>query len=256
MPAFIDGIPAEERTGKTDARVSDIVLVPAEEMRLSPPAIVAEEIAFAYSSTADSPALIQGISFAVPSGGHLGLHGRSGTGKSTFLLLLLGILRPRSGLLQIDGEDPERYRREVPGRVHYVGPEPFLFAGSVRENLLYGLHRDSKDEELWRHLDQVRLADRIRNLGGLDQQLPESQGIFSSGERQRLALARAFLSSPKLLILDEATAHLDAASEQVVIQELEAVRGRCTLVSVSHRPALLETCDIDLDFNLLRSRQG
>jgi ABC-type multidrug transport system fused ATPase/permease subunit len=123
-----------------------------------------------------------------------------------------------------------------------VGPDPFLIKGSIKENLCYGISFDVSEEEIYNALDSVALKDFIA-LKGLDYQIAEDQSGLSSGQKQRVCLARAILNKPQLLVLDEATANLDDATEQEIAKVLFNLKNKCTIVIVSHRPGILKWAD-------------
>jgi ABC-type multidrug transport system fused ATPase/permease subunit len=167
----------------------------------SAPLLVLDRVSFGYG--ADSRVL-DNVSAELPGPGLVALVGPSGAGKSTLLRILLQLLEPAAGRVLLDGRDlaglPEA---ELRGSVAYVPQESALFQGSLRENLL--LDRSGSDERLWEVLEQVELTRAVTDLGGLDYLVGERGGGLSGGQRQRLALARALLSEPLVLLLDEPT---------------------------------------------------
>lgn len=153
------------------------------------------------------------------------------------------MLTPTAGDVLLDGL-PAREWVRTRGPVGYVGANNFLILGSLRENLRYGLQRPATDDELWSALAQVGLDGWVRSLpGGWNYQIGENEEGLSSGQQQRLALARAFLRRPSLLILDEASANLDAGAESELAQTLGTLDGRCTMIIVSHKPGILAGVD-------------
>lgn len=202
-----------------------------------PPAIHADGLRFRYDG-AEIDALA-GVSLEVPAGGALGVMGPSGAGKSTLLALLLGLEEPSAGSLTVGGRPPRDYFADPRVRVGFVGPEPFLVAGTVRDNLRYGGAREPDDAAIWAALEAAHLRDVIEKTpGGLDHPIGEDGSGLSAGERQRLGLARALLAEPHVLVLDEPTANLDEDTELAVGESLEALAGRTTLLLVTHRRAL------------------
>ena len=175
--------------------------------------------------------------------------GPSGAGKSTLLSLLLGLLEPTSGRIEavLDGEASpagEARARLLPS-VGYVGPESFLIEGSVLDNLRYGLTREPSADEVSQSLAAAECGF-LKDLG-LEHKITEQGQGLSAGQKQRLALARALLRRPALLILDEATSNLDSETESRIVDTLTRLKGRMTIVAVSHRPALLALADRRLD---------
>ena len=174
----------------------------------------------------------------------LGISGPSGGGKTTLIDLIAGLLAPQEGQIALDGHilegvTLERWRQGLA----YVGQEGSVFDDSVRGNLLAeGVSAD--EEELWSALDAVGLTSRIRAWpNGLDERVGDRGSALSGGERQRLAIARALLRRPSLLILDEATSALDTESEAALLDQLRTLDPRPAALIVAHRPSTLDHCD-------------
>ena len=205
-------------------------------------AIGFQDVTFTYAGT-KLPALDR-VSFAVPAGTMLGIVGRSGSGKSTIARLLQGINRDYSGFLKIDGTDlREIDLRHLRQNLGVVLQDNFLFRGSVRDNIIAG----RPGLTLVDAVQAARLAgaeefiERMPN--GYETYIEEGSPNLSGGQRQRLAIARALIHDPRILILDEATSALDPESEAVVSANLLRIaRGR-TMIIVSHRLASLVDCD-------------
>jgi ATP-binding cassette subfamily C protein len=157
--------------------------------------------------------------------------------------LVGGLLSPDKGYVTIDGvELAPGLRNAWRRRVAYVQQDPVLFSGSVRDNLCWA-EPQAKEPQLRRAL-ACAAADFVHELpGGLDCPLGESGRALSGGERQRIALARALLRAPDLLILDEATSAVDAESERAIVTAIRAIAGRCTILVIGHRGALVECAD-------------
>ncbi|MBI5496271.1 MAG: ATP-binding cassette domain-containing protein [Deltaproteobacteria bacterium] len=205
-----------------------------------PPAIALRDVAYAYG--ADEPVL-SGLTCAVDAGGILALAGPSGAGKTTALMLVLGALQPRTGEVLVDGVPATRWRAEANPRVGYVGPEPFLVLGDLVDNLAYGLGARPSDDEVRAALRFARLEE----LAGRTRMVSEELQGLSAGQKQRLCLARAWLARPDLLVLDEPTANVDAATENEIAGALQALRGTCTVVMATHREALWKVADRVVD---------
>lgn len=182
----------------------------------------------------DSPEAVSRIDLAIPARGHVALVGPSGAGKTTILSLLLRFLEPAEGELLLDGAPYGWWSpQDVRSRLAYVEQETPLVPGSVRDNLLF-THPDGTDEELRRALASVRLTEVIDALpDGLDTSL--TAGQLSGGQRQRLAVARAVLRTPEVLLLDEATAQVDGITERALQECIAEVASRAAVVTVAHR---------------------
>jgi ATP-binding cassette subfamily B protein len=201
-----------------------------------------EKVWFGYED-AERPA-VRDVSLDVRPGETIALVGASGAGKSTMLNLVIGFIRPTRGRLLLDGQDMSEldlrtYRRFV----SVVPQESILFEGTIRENVAYGM--DDADEETVRQAlaaaNALEFVDRLPD--GLDAVVGEHGARLSGGQRQRLAIARALIRDPRVLILDEATSALDTRSEALVQQALgRLVRGRTTFV-VAHRLSTVRGAD-------------
>ncbi|AJP72826.1 ABC transporter ATP-binding protein [Sphingomonas hengshuiensis] len=198
--------------------------------------------------TPDGRAALDEVSFAVPYGAVIAVTGPSGAGKSTLADLAAGLMPPTGGTLSVDGAvlTPERlpdWRRQVA----IVPQDPFLFHDTVRANLKIAAP-DADEAQLWEALEAAAIAGFVRSLpGGLDSAVGDRGTAMSGGERQRLAIARALLRRPRLLILDEATSALDSGSETLVLRALEHLRGRCTVLAITHREQTRRAADIVLE---------
>jgi subfamily B ATP-binding cassette protein MsbA len=200
-----------------------------------------EHVSFSYGDKA--PALSD-VSFEVPSGKTVAIVGPSGSGKSTIAALLLRLRAPSSGRIAVDGVDAWEFS---PASWHHavfiVEQDAFLFHGTLRENVLYAC-ADSRAEALQAAIATANLDDVVATLpDGLDTLVGDRGAMLSGGQRQRVAIARAVVRNPAILILDEATSHLDSVSEQLVQQALnKAARGRTTLV-IAHRLSTIREAD-------------
>jgi ATP-binding cassette subfamily B protein len=205
--------------------------------------IAFEGVTFAYPARPGTPALDR-FSLAVSQGERVALVGPSGAGKTTVLSLLLRFYDPQSGALRIGGTDLREFDPAALRRLIAVVPQdPVIFAASVLDNVRYGRPEASR-AEAERACEQAYAMEFIHRLPqGLDTVLGERGVTLSGGQRQRLSIARALLADRPILLLDEATSSLDAASERMVQQALEALeRGRTTVV-IAHRLATVQHAD-------------
>ncbi|MEV0428193.1 ABC transporter ATP-binding protein [Micromonospora sp. NPDC050495] len=197
--------------------------------RPDPPALCLRGVTFRYGPHADP--VLDGFDLDVPDGDHLVVVGASGIGKSTLAALIAGVLRPQSGTVEVAGlpvagaAAAELARRRV-----LIPQEAYVFTGSLRDNLRY-LRPDLADPEIVRAAARLGLSDLVDRLGGLAATLRPAG--LSAGERQQLALLRAWLSPAALVILDEATCHLDPATEARLETAFAERAG--TLVVIAHR---------------------
>jgi ATP-binding cassette subfamily B protein len=205
-------------------------------------AIAFEDVTFTYAGS-KLPALC-GLSFSVPAGTMLGIVGKSGSGKSTIARLLQGINRDYSGFVKIDGADLREINlRHLRQSLGVVLQDNFLFRGSIRDNIIAG----RPGLTLSNAVDAARLAgaeefiERLPN--GYETYIEEGSPNLSGGQKQRLAIARALIHDPRILILDEATSALDPESEAVLSANLTRIAAGRTMVIVSHRLASLTECD-------------
>jgi ABC-type multidrug transport system fused ATPase/permease subunit len=181
------------------------------------------------------PALFRNMGLQLHSGDLFLVKGESGSGKSTFLSLILGVAEPEQGTIRLNGQPLRAAPRALARLIGYVGAEPYLIPGTVRQNLTYGSDGARSDQEMLAALKDACVFDEIMALpGGLDEILNEATQL-STGQKQRLAIARAYLKNPKVLVWDEATANLDETLERRCIENLLTnLKDRITLV-VSHK---------------------
>lgn len=193
-----------------------------------------KNLSFAFE---DGPNLLEDVKCQIGPGEVLLIQGPSGSGKSTLVSLILGLLSPNKGEVLINEQEVLSVKKSLLEKVAYVGPEPYLISGTLRENLLYGHPNPSQitDQMLWQALEKAAISEVVKRLPkGLDEELYESAQI-STGQKQRLAVARALIRQAKVLILDEATANLDADTESKLIQTFQSLRHGITTIVVSHR---------------------
>ena len=196
----------------------------------------ADDLTFAY----DRDPVMKNVSLTVPKGGLTVIVGPSGIGKSTLLKLLLGLYRPNSGSLVIDTPNgPIPVDRGTRSLFSYAPQGNFLLSGTLRENLTF-TNPHATDEEIRAALYASAMDEYVATLPkGLETVLQENGAGLSEGQAQRLSLARAILSGAPVLLLDEVTSALDAATEQIVLERITALPGK-TCIAVTHRPAALE----------------
>jgi ATP-binding cassette subfamily C protein len=206
-------------------------------------AIVFENVAFRYDEGA-GPDILKNISIEIPAGQITAFIGPSGSGKSTLADLLLGLLEPSAGRITVDGTVLEAAnRRAWRDHVAYVPQDVFLLHDTIAQNLALGTE-EADETAIWAALEAAHAAPFIRQLPTGLQTVVGDRGVrLSGGERQRIALARALLRKPRLLILDEATSALDWENQMLIARSIEALRGAMTIVTIAHRPSMIAFAD-------------
>lgn len=186
-----------------------------------------------------------GVDLTLRRGACIGLVGRSGAGKSTLGDLLLGLLEPAAGRIVVDGVPVAGQALTKRIAAGYVPQHVFILDDTVRRNVAFGLpDAVIEDEAVWAALAQARMREHVAALPeGLGARLGENGATLSAGQRQRIGLARALYSDPHLLVLDEVTAALDAATEEGVVEAISALKGRKAILLIAHRRAVLAVCD-------------
>lgn len=190
--------------------------------------------------------ILDNIKITVPHAAFVSIVGESGCGKTTVASLLTLKNQGYSGNIEIEGSDgasrgkklelSDISEKSILREITYIGHGSYLFKGTVRENLLIA-KPEASDTLLWETLERVNLADFLKEKNGLDTALSERAANLSGGQRQRLALARALLHDSQIYIFDEATSNIDVESENTIMNEILALKGKKTVVLISHRLA-------------------
>jgi ABC-type multidrug transport system fused ATPase/permease subunit len=200
-------------------------------------------VSFCYSS-AEIYALHK-VSLTIPQGTSAGFIGGSGAGKSTLVDLILGLLTPNEGTINVDGVNIQTSLRGWQDQIGYVPQSIFLTDDSLRRNVAFGLPADQiNDAAIWRAIGDAQLEQFVKELPhGLDTIVGERGIRLSGGQRQRIGIARALYLDPPVIVLDEATSSLDTITERGVMETVRALRGKKTLLIVAHRLSTVENCD-------------
>jgi ATP-binding cassette, subfamily C, bacterial len=224
---------SENQTKQSDAAQTTINLVDKIELN---------NLCFKYDK--NSPLLFDNKGFVIPAKKITAVTAPSGTGKTTLIDIILGLITPTSGAMTIDGvELTVQNIRAWKDHVSYVPQEPLFFNGSLKENLLWGASLKD-DDDIWRALKMARAEDFVARLPeGLNAQVNDFANNLSGGEKQRLMLVRAFLRKPQLLVLDEATNALDYANEKIIFETLRNLKNEITIIIISHRVESLSWVD-------------
>ena len=193
--------------------------------------------------------VLEQFNLDIPHGTNVAIVGETGAGKSTLVNLVCRFYEPTRGRILIDGKDArDRSQLWLHSHIGYVLQTPQLFSGTVRENMRYG-KPDATDEEIWAALQLVEADEMVLKLeDGLDSVLGEGGGSLSTGEKQLISFARAIISNPSLLVLDEATASIDTLTEKKIQDAVATViQGRTSFV-IAHRLSTVVDADIILVF--------
>jgi ATP-binding cassette subfamily B protein len=232
-------------------KLEEILSIPPEKKPANPVAVgpltsvVFKNVEFGYAD-GSVPAL-KSVNLAVESGETVAFAGYSGSGKTTMVKLLVGLYRPTKGKILLNGVDATTIDYDaLRRRVGYVSQDTQLFAGSIRENLLF-INPSATDDDCWAALRSAAVADVADRGGkGLETRIGEGGLKLSGGERQRLAIARALLRNPDLIIFDEATSSLDSITEKSItdtIKEIAKSRPNLITVMVAHRLSTISHAD-------------
>ncbi|MEE2777770.1 MAG: ABC transporter ATP-binding protein [Acidobacteriota bacterium] len=230
-------------------RVHEILDVDPEVVEVSDPSRLAEpsgrvvlrDVAFGFGRGGE---VLEGVSFVVEAGGRVAVVGPSGCGKSTIADLLVRQLDPDGGTIELDGHDLRGLRiADVRSAVAVVDHAPFVFNASLGENIRYSC-ADADDRQVEEVVERAGLGQLVAQLpDGLDTPVGEEGQQLSAGERQRLAIARALLAEPAVLVLDEATATIDPATEEQLLEGATSLFEGCSVVVITHRLELAQRCD-------------
>ena len=198
-----------------------------------------------YERSTSPRFLLKDLTFFVRKGEFVALTGRSGSGKSTIIDLMLGLLEPTTGKISIRGLSPRLAISEFQNEISYIPQDVHIFPGTVRENIQVGMgDQEVSDSKIWKVLSQVQLKNHIKSMSkGLDSQLGEFGNVLSGGQRQRIGIARALLSSPKILVMDESTSALDSETEDSILKVLKNLQPRLTIVAIAHKLSTLVNSD-------------
>jgi len=208
-----------------------------------PVALALQSVNFQYPGQA-RPAL-QGVGFAIPAAQTVALVGPSGAGKTTAAQLLMRFWDADQGTVSMNGTDLRQYKLDdLRRQIALVSQDTYLFNDTLKSNILIA-RPDANEDELSAAIDHAALRDLVDALpDGLDAMVGERGTSLSGGQRQRVAIARAFLKDAPVLILDEATSHLDAVNEQLVRRALDRLQADRTTIVIAHRLSTVRDADL------------
>lgn len=202
-----------------------------------------KDISWKYLNAKDN--VLKNLSLTIHKGESVAFIGSSGAGKTTLADVIMGLLPPQSGVVEMDGINIFSMPHQWSRIIGYVPQSVFLIDDTVRSNVAFGLKKeDISDDKIWAALEEAQLKEFVESQPyGLDTIVGERGVKFSGGQRQRIAIARALYENPDILVLDEATAALDTETENAVMESIDALQGSKTLIIVAHRLTTIRNCD-------------
>ena len=204
--------------------------------------ISVNNISFKYPKT--EKYIFKDVSFKIENGTFTGFIGPTGAGKTTIVDVILGLLNPTEGTITVEGIDIHKNKKSWFSRIGYVPQMIYLTNDTIRNNILFYDDRNEDKELLEKVVEQAQLKDFIDELpDGLDTIVGERGVRLSGGQRQRIGIARALYNKPELLVLDEATSALDNKTEKYVMEAIENLYGKITMIIIAHRLTTIEKCD-------------
>ena len=203
-----------------------------------------KNITYKYPNT--DKYILKNADLTIPVGTSIGVVGGSGAGKSTLIDIILGLLNIEEGVISADGVPVMEHYREWLKNVGYIPQTISLLNSDIRHNIAFGVPDDEIDEEKLRHaIEEAQLESFVDSLPDKDRASIGERGIrISGGQRQRIGIARALYEDPEVLILDEATSALDGETEKAIMESINRLHGRKTLIIIAHRLQTIEQCDM------------
>ena len=206
-------------------------------------AITVEDVVYHYPKSDKN--VLEHANLTITPGESVGIVGQSGAGKTTLVDIILGLLRPASGRVAIDGVDIRTDNQAWLAQIGYIPQMIFMLDGTIRDNVAFGEDaEDIDDADVWAALREASMEDFVKSLpDGLDTQLGERGVRISGGQRQRIGIARALYTNPSVLIFDEATSALDNETEAAIMDSINHLHGTKTMIIIAHRLTTIEGCD-------------
>ena len=203
-----------------------------------------DNVTFKYSNS--DKLILDNVSIKIPKGKSVAFVGPSGGGKTTLADIVIGLLRPTSGAVKVDGENIIDNMVSWRKQIGYIPQSIFLTDDTLKNNVALGLSEDKiQEEKIWQALEDAQIVDFVKeNKKGLNIDVGERGARISGGQRQRLGIARALYRDPEVLVFDEATSALDNETEKEVMKAIESLQGTRTMIMIAHRLTTIEKCDI------------
>ena len=230
-----ESINYDENAYKQKAKVDKIEIKEKIELK---------DIVYKYPNT--EVLIFDHADMEIPVGKSVGIVGTSGAGKTTVVDILLGLLRLQSGKILADGVEVREHYQSWLKNIGYIPQSIFMIDSTIRKNVAFGYaDEDIDDEKVWRALKEAQLDEFVRGLPeGLDTSIGERGIRISGGQRQRIGIARALFEDPEVLVLDEATSALDNETEAAIMDSINRLHGKKTLIIIAHRLQTIEKCDM------------
>ena len=185
------------------------------------------------------------VNVTIPKNSSVAFIGPSGAGKTTMVDLILGVLKPQEGQITLDGVDISTSYRGWHDKIGYIPQTIYMLDDTIRNNIAFGKKEGINDEDVWAALRQAQLDEFVESLEeGLDTVIGEAGVRLSGGQRQRIGIARALYRKPEVLVLDEATSALDTETEAAVMQAIDSLQGKMTMLIIAHRLSTIKNCNI------------
>ena len=190
--------------------------------------------------------VLENANMVIHVGQSVGIVGASGSGKTTAIDILLGILQPQAGCVKVDGCDIQENYDGWLRQLSYIPQAIFMLDDTIRANVAFGVAEENiDDDQVWNALEEAQLREFVQSLPeGLDTSIGERGVRLSGGQRQRIGIARALYSDPQLLIFDEATSALDNETEAAIMESINALHGKKTMIIIAHRLTTIQECDV------------
>ena len=233
----------ENLIGVLETASSNVELAKSQGNSFEFRSLAFDNVSLEYS---ESGLVLDNCSFSIQRGDVVGVVGETGSGKSTLINIILGLIEPSSGQVSVNGESLEDIRGEFTSVIGYVPQETYLVDESLYNNIVFFRANDDMESRDWVRslLEDVSLFTLVNKLeSGIDSSVGEQGCRLSGGQRQRVGIARALYNKPNILILDEATSALDKKTEQQIMELILRFKGETTIIMIAHRESTLQSCD-------------
>ena len=202
-----------------------------------------ENMTFTYPDVEEP--VLKNVNVTIPKNKSVAFIGPSGAGKTTMVDLILGVLKPQEGKITADGMDISESYRGWHDKIGYIPQTIYMLDDTIRNNIAFGKKDNIRDEDIREALRKAQLDSFVESLDeGLDTVIGEAGVRLSGGQRQRIGIARALYRRPEVLVLDEATSALDTETEAAVMEAIDSLQGKMTMLIIAHRLSTIRNCDM------------